>query len=336
VSLYVTRVFIMADCEELVPVWLRFVRGVVDCADLPLNVSRETLQRNRQIAQIEKRLTRKVLESLEGLLASRREEYEAFWTAFGSVLKEGIYYDDARRDEVARIALFASSAGEKPCTLQEYAERSPVKQKEIWVLLAPDLERAARSPHLEAFTRRGLEVLFLTDPVDEFVLQRLTEFEGRPLRQIDKGEVDLDGDEAAAPEREAKEKELAPVLEAMRKELSDRVVDVRFSNRLTESPAVLVAGEHDLSPQLERLLREQGRPLPPRRRVLELNATHPLIERLQRLADDDGTFARFSDYCELVWEQALVAEGSPPSDPARFTRLLTELMLSAQTPDRSA
>ena len=331
IQLYVKRVFIMDECEELIPAWLRFVRGIVDSADLPLNISRETLQHNRQMGQIRKRLTTKVLDTLGGLLENRREDYRAFWTAFGSVLKEGIYYDEERREQVANLALFASSTEEETTTLGEYVERMPVKQKEIYVLLSPALETARVSPHLEAYRQRGFEVLILTDSVDEFMLQRLTEYQERKIRQIDKGEVDLE-DEAEREEREAREKEFEPLLDTIRKVLADHVETVRFSARLTESPACLVSGEFDPTPQMQRLLRESGRDFPAPKRTLELNASHPLVARLRDLSDDDAQFARFGDYCELLLGQALVAEGSPPPDPARFARLVSGLMTGETSP----
>jgi molecular chaperone HtpG len=331
VSLYVKRVFIMADCEELLPPWLRFVRGVVDSADLPLNISRETLQHNRQMGAIRSRLVRKLLDVFGELLRERREDYVAFWRAFGPVIKEGIFADERYAEDIARVALFASSAGDAPTTLGEYVERMPVKQKAIQVLLAPDRRTAERSPHMEALRARKTEVLFLTDAVDEFVLQRLMEFDGKPIRQIDRGEADPDevSSEARAA-RERKSKELDSLLEAVRKELADEVEAVRFSTRLTDSPACLVGSEHALSPQLERLLREAGQPVPERRRVLELNPTHPLVERLHALCEDDARHARFQDYCALLLGQAMLAEGSAPSDPARFSKLVADLMVGAE------
>jgi len=324
VNLYVKRVFVMADCEELAPPWLRFVRGVVDSSDLPLNVSRETLQANRQSAQIQKRLVRKVLEALGELLAKRREEYSAFWRNFGAVIKEGLWFDDENREEIARVALFATSAGDALTTLEEYVGRMPVKQKEIHVLCANDLEAARRSPHLEAFRAQGYEVLLFGEPVDEFVLQRLTEFGGRKLRRIERGDVELD--EADAGERREKEKAFAKVLEAVRKELSEKVEDVRFSRRLTESPACLVAGEHDLPPQMRRMMRELGQSPPNEKRVLELNATHPLVERLHALSLEPGDVERFGATCEVLHGLALVSAGEAPSDPARFARLVAEAL----------
>ncbi len=326
VHLYVRRVFIMEDCEELMPSWLRFVRGVVDSADLPLNVSRETLQSGRQMAQIRKRLTRKVLDALLALQKDRREDYAAFWAAFGQVLKEGLYYEDEHKEDVARLALFHGTVGDEPTTLAEYVERMPVKQKDIYVLVAPNIEAARRSPHLEAFAAKKVEVLFLTDPVDEFVLQRFTEFDEHAIKRVDRGEHDLE-DEGEKSEREAKEKELAPVLEAIRKELADKVEAVRFSSRLTDSAACLVGGDNDLTPQMRRMLAESGQPVPDAKATLELNATHPLIEHLTALQADDANYARFASGCELLLGTALVTGGEAPQDPVRFAQLVTELML---------
>ena len=328
VQLYVKRVFITAECEELLPVWLRFVSGVVDSADLPLNVSRETLQHNRQMGQIKKRLTRKTLDALGDLLKNRREDYGGFWEAFGPVLKEGIYYDDEFRQELAGLVLARSTNGDETCTLAEYVERMPVKQEDIYVLVAPDLESARRSPHLEALRAKGYEVLFLTDPVDDFVLERLSEFQDHKLRRIDRGDLDLD-EEGEKEEREAREKELEPVLEALRKELSENVSDVRFSHRLTDSPACLVAGEFDPSPELRRMMRASGQDVPDPKRVLELNPNHPLVAKLDTLRADEDQFGRFGSFAELLFELARVAEGNAPSDPEKFGQAVSELMLKS-------
>jgi len=329
VSLYVRRVFVMDDCDELLPAWLRFVRGVVESADLPLNVSRETLQHERRMAQIEKRLTRKVLDALAGVLRDRRDEYRAFWNSFGAVLKEGLWGDDVHREEIAGLALFATTAGEEPTTLQEYVERMPVAQREIWVLPAADLATARRSPHLEACAARGLEVLLLADPIDEFVLQRWTEYAGKPLRRIDRGELDL----AAGEEREelaAKRKELEPLLESVRKALAEAVADVRFSTRLTESPACLVGGDDDLSEPLRRFLEESGSAVPASKPVLELNAGHPLVARMAELEERDHR--RFGEACELLHGQALLSAGATPRDPKRFASLVADLLLRSSDP----
>ncbi len=328
VHLYVKRVFIMADCEELAPPWLRFVRGIVDSADLPLNVSREMLQRSRQTAQIKKRIVRKVLDTFADLLEKRRDDYAGFWRAFGPIIKEGLYFDDESRAEIAEIALFASSQGPEPTTLAEYVARMPVKQRDIYVLLANDLETARRSPHLEAFKKEGFEVLLFADPVDEFVLQRLTSFQEKKIVRADQGAIDL-GDEEGKKERAAKEKELGDVLEAVRKELAGEVEAVRFSSRLTESPACLVAGEHGLSPAMRRLLREAGQDAPDEKPVLELNATHPLIARLFELSQKPEEVPRFADACQVLAGLARVSAGEVPKDPGGFARLVAQAFARA-------
>ncbi|HED66688.1 MAG TPA: molecular chaperone HtpG, partial [Planctomycetes bacterium] len=342
VHLYVKRVFIMEDSEELLPVWLRFVRGVVDSQDLPLNVSRETLQHNRQMGRIQKRLTSKVLDTLSRLQRDDRDGYSSFWDAFGIVLKEGIYYDAERAEEIAKLALFETThtpeAGDAEpgegepgqdtrTTLVEYVERMPVKQKEIYVLVADDLAHAKRSPHLEALRAKGFEVLLLTDPVDEFWLQRLTSFADHPIRRVDRGEVDLE-DEADKEKRTEKEKEYESLLEAIRKELSEHVETVRFTGRLQQSPACLVDPENALPPQLRRMLREQGQSVPEDKRILELNPSHPLVKRLADLAADEAHYDRFAEACELLLGTALVTEGATPPDPARYGELVSKLLLA--------
>ncbi len=326
-ALYVKRVFISADSEELCPVWLRFVRGLVDSADLPLNVSRETLQHARQLGQVKKRVTRKVIDALSSLLADRREDYESFWSEFGAVIKEGLYYEDEFRDDIASVALFRSTQGEGWTTLDEYLERAGEEQQTIWVLTAPELVAARRSPHLEAFAARGQEVLLLTDQVDEFALQRLTEFKGRSIRSVAKGDVDLD-EGAQDAERDEQTKRFEALLKAVSERLSEHVSEVRFSRRLTESAAVLVSADHALAPHVERMMSASGQGLGAgaSKRILELNPGHPLVERMEGLRDGDGE--RFGDYCDLLLGQALLAEGSPVPDAARFARLVTGLMSS--------
>ncbi|MEO0650400.1 MAG: molecular chaperone HtpG [Planctomycetota bacterium] len=325
ISLYVKRVFITSDSEELCPVWLRFVRGLVDSSDLPLNVSRETLQHARQLGQVKKRVSRKVLDAFGSLLADRREDYEGFWSEFGSVVKEGLYYDDDLRDEIAEVTLFRTTHSEGWTTLDEYLERAEESQDAIYVLSGPDLGALRRSPHLEAFAAKGLEVLLLTDQVDEFALQRLTEFREKPLKSIAKGDVDLE-DEDAKKEREEQAKEYEALLDAVKEQLSDHVDAVRFSSRLTDSAAVLVGAEHSMAPHVERMMAASGQSFGGgvSKRTLELNPKHPLVARMDGLRGDDG--GGFGDYCDLLLGQALLAEGSPVPDPARLARLVTDLM----------
>ncbi|MDA1267332.1 MAG: molecular chaperone HtpG [Planctomycetota bacterium] len=328
VSLYVRRILIMRDCEDLLPGWLRFVRGVVESNDLPLNVSREVLQDDPRVRQIQKRLVRKVLDSLKESLADDRERYEEFWRNFGVCLKEGIYYGDDVEQRVSGVSLFGSSHGEGLTTLAEYVERMGDDQDAIYALTGTSRKVLECSPHLEALASQGVEVLFLTDPVDEWMLQRLTEWDGKPIRQADKGEGLAEGDEAKAA-REEKQKEFEGLLGAMQAALADDIQEVRFSARLKNSAAVLVGEENALSPQLERMLRRSGQDVPKQKRILELNPGHALVTGLEKLHAVDAQSPRVAEIAELLYGQALIAEGMALEDPGRFTKLLTELMTSS-------
>jgi molecular chaperone HtpG len=265
-----------------------------------------------------------VLDALDNMLEDEREKYLELWKAFGKVLKEGIYYDDEQRRYVAGLSLFQTSRGDELSTLDEYVERMPVSQPAIYTIAGPDRAALEKSPHLEALFAKGYEVVYLTDQVDEFALSRLQEFEGKPIRPVERGEIDLE-DEAEKRAREEKEKEREPLLAAVRESLGERISEVRFSGRLKDSPAVLVSGQHELSPNQARILRAANQEVSASKRALELNPTHPLIERLESLRTaDDG---RFGDYCELVLGQALLAEGSPLPDPRRFGKLVNDLIL---------
>ncbi len=327
IALYVRKVFVMADCADLLPTWLRFVRGLVDSQDLPLNVSREVLQHNRSIAQIRKRLVRKTLDALGVMLAQRRADYERFWSAFGAVLKEGIVVERDEAQAVATLALFASSKQEGTSTLDEYLARMPAGQDVIYVLSGSEVESARRSPHLEALTARGGEALLCVDPIDEWVLEQLREFKGKKLVALERGDVDLSG-EADKFDRENKEREFRAVLARLEGELSGQVKSVRFSHRLKDSPAVLVDAPDALGRHMERMLQHSGKPAPKRERILELNADHPLTQRLKHLHDADAASPRIKDWGELLLGQALLREGSPLPDPARFGQLVSELMLA--------
>jgi molecular chaperone HtpG len=328
VALYVRHVLVMADCEELLPAWLRFVRGVVDSQDLPLNVSREILQQNRALGQIRSRLVKKLLDALEAMRDQRREDYLRFWRAFGTVLKEGLVTDPSRMEAIAALIVCASSRGGEPTTLAEAASRLTAPTDPILCLAAESGEAAERSPHLEAWRAREREVLFFTDPVDEWVLDRLREFQGRKLVRIERGQV-LPGGDAQREELEQKERDERALLEALEGRLAGRVEHVRFSGRLAESPAVLVDDEGSVGPQLAAVMRQAGHEPPPRRRTLELNPAHPLVERLARLAREEPSSPRLTDSADLLLGQALLAEGSPLPDPARFGKLVNELLLAS-------
>jgi molecular chaperone HtpG len=327
-SLYVRRVLIMRECEDLLPGWLRFVRGVVESADLPLNVSRETLQASHKVRQIKKRLVKKVLEALADLCERDRSAYEGFWSSFGPILKEGIYHGEDEDGRLARLLLFRSSKQEGWTTLSEYVDRMPVAQKEIYTLVGTDRATIERSPHLEALRGKGTEVLLLTDAVDEWMLQRFREFESRPLRSIEKGDLELDAEDQKRS-REEKQKEYKDLLDALQKVLDEQVREVRFSTRLKESAAVLVSDAQSPSAHMERILRHGGADLPVRKRVLELNPEHPLLHGLKRLFDVDARSPRLEEYAVLLFGQALLAEGSPLPDPARFSKLVADLMVAS-------
>jgi len=324
VALYVKRILIVPECEDLLPPWLRFVRGLVDASDLPLNVSREVLQHNAQVRQIKKRLTRRVLDTLGTTLEKDRERFTRLWADFGPLLKEGIVVGEDDEQRITKLALFHSTRGEELTTLGEYVARMASGQEAIWYLTGDDRGRLAGSPHLEAAAKKGQEVLLLTDPVDEWLVERLTEFEGKKLRAVDRVEA---ADESASEKeaREALEREHRDVLTALEKELSAEVQAVQLSTRLSESPGVLQTPTGKMSPHLTRILRAARQEAPDTKRVLVLNPDHALFKKLVALRRDQGeTSEAFRDHAALVHGQALLAEGSPLPEPARFAKLIAK------------
>jgi molecular chaperone HtpG len=331
-SLYVKRVFIMDDWRELLPPYLRFVRGVVSSDDLSLNVSREILQKDRQVQAIRKYLVRRILGALKEMREQRREKYQTFWTEFGAVLKEGLVALDEGSDKLLELVMAPSTEGATPTSLGEYVARMKEGQPAIYHVTAASREVAERSPHLEAFRARGYEVLFFLDPIDELWLRLPREFEGKPLTSVAKGAVDLGTEEEKKQEETAREEaseRFKDLLLALRAKLQDDVKDVRLSGRLTASPACLVGETGDLSPQLEELLRRSGQDVPKVKRVLELNPTHPLVTRLQAFHAAHPADERFTRYAELLYGQAILAEGGTLPDPAGFSRRLAELLVEA-------
>jgi molecular chaperone HtpG len=336
VRLFVKRVFILDDAQEILPEWLRFVRGVVDSEDLPLNVSREVLQRDTTTKFIRKQVVSKTLALLEELAREGETEVETngkketknryleFWRAFGRVLKEGIHHEPERRAELAKLLRYESSRNAGLTGLADYKARMPAGQKAIYWVPAESLAAAEKSPHIEALKKRGYEVLYLVDPIDEWIADQLGEFDGTPLTAASKGALDLPDDDEAKKARAEHEKTLAPVLSRMHKVLDARVEAVRVTDRLTDSPACLVASEHGMSAQLERRLRDAGHAVPDQKRILELNPTHPVIAKLRTLADSDEP--KFQRWTTLLHDQALLAEGVLPRDPAGFARQVAELM----------
>jgi len=334
VHLYVKRVFITDNCEALLPDYLRFVRGVVDSSDLPLNVSREILQEDVQIKRIQKSLVGKILSTLGEIREKEPEEYLKFYGEFGPVLKEGLHFDYANKEKLQELVLFESSATEagKPVSLKEYVERMPEGQKEIYFITGTSREMVANSPHLEAFRSKGYEVLFLTDPVDEWVVQALTEYDGKKLKAVDRGDIELESEEEKKVSEEKKKEKLEQyrdLLDFIKGKLDDRVKEVRFSSRLTESACCLVADEYGLNANMERIMKAMNQDVPKSKRILELNPNHPIMQVLEARFEADKADPKLADYCELLLDQALLTEGSPIKDPLRFTRLISELMVKA-------
>jgi molecular chaperone HtpG len=326
-KLYVRRVFIMDDAEQLLPAYLRFVRGVVDSNDLPLNVSREILQESRDIEAIRSGCVKRVLGLLEDIAGNDKEKYAKFWTEFGRVLKEGFVEDMGNRDKLAklvRVATTASGTDAQATSLAEYVARMKDGQNAIYYVTAETYAAAANSPHLEIFRKKGIEVVLFYDRIDEWMVSGLTEFEGKPLHSVAKGALDLGAlaDEAEKAEQEKEAGEMKPVVERIAAALGAKVKEVRITHRLTESPACLVVGEGELSGNLERLLRTAGQKAPTVVPVLEINPHHALVKRLAGETDE-----RVGDWAQLLFDQALLAEGAQLEDPAGFVKRLNALML---------
>lgn len=326
VSLYVKRVFIMDDCEELMPEYLRFVKGVVDAADLSLNVSREILQQDRQIRAIRRRLTKKVISTVAELRDSRPDDYRTFWQNFGRVFKEGLVNDYDNRDAILKASSFSSTHSETdPTTLADYVGRMVPGQEAVYYMTGESRQQIENSPHLEAFRAKGIEVLLLDDPIDEMWAAGDLEFEGKAFASIAKGTVDLDGiGDDTADDTEEKAAEYADLLGWLGEVLADDITEARISNRLTSSAACLVGDAFSMSPQLEKLYRASGQPVPHSKRALEVNADHPLITGLDAAYKRTDDKADLADTAKLIYGMAVLAEGGDLPDPAEFSRLLAE------------
>ncbi|MFF4093544.1 molecular chaperone HtpG [Streptomyces sp. NPDC001834] len=330
IQLYVKRVFIMDDCEALMPPYLRFVKGVVDAQDLSLNVSREILQQDRQIQMMHRRLAKKVLSTVKDMMTAAPERYATFWREFGRVVKEGLLSDFENRDAILKIASFATTHDkDEPTTLRQYVERMKEGQEHIYYLTGESRQAIENSPHMEAFRAKGIEVLLLTDPVDEVWVEAEPEFDGKKLRSVAKGEIDLGTEEEkkeAATERENRQQEYADLLSWMTERLGETVKEVRLSSRLTVSPACVVSDTHDVTPALQSMYRAMGQPVPDVKRILELNPAHPLVGGLNRAyaerAEQDTT--GLEETAELLHDLALLAEGGELGDPSRFVKLMAD------------
>ncbi len=329
VKLYVQRVFIMDDAEQLLPAYLRFVRGIVDSSDLPLNVSRELLQQSRVIETIKSGVTRKVLGLLQELAAGEPEKYATFWQEFGRVLKEGLVEDPGNQKELAALLRFTSTASTSDAqdvALADYVARMKEGQEAIYYLTAEGMATARSSPLLEAFRAKDIEVLLLADIVDNWVVTHLSEFEGKPLKSVARGDIDLAAfaDAAEKEQQEQAAAELKGVVERLKGALGERVKDVRVTSRLTSSPACLVADEHDLDASFTRILKATGQAVPASRPILEVNPRHPLLARLGQEDDEQ----RFADWAHILFDQAVLSDGGQLDDPAGFVGRLNELLVS--------
>ncbi|HQA38976.1 MAG TPA: molecular chaperone HtpG, partial [Kiritimatiellia bacterium] len=329
--LYVRNVFIGADFDLLLPEYLRFVKGVVDSSDLPLNVSREMLQDDAVIRKIKSNITGKILGTLAEMMADAPETYTAFFTAFGRVLKEGLHNDYENGDKLKALMMFRSATrdGNALISLADYVKAMPETQQDIYYLIAEDLETARHAPHIEALTQRGYDVLLFTDPIDQWVVDTLREFDGKKLVAVDKGalEVGTDEEKAAAKKKiEAAAGDFKELTALIQEHLKDDVKEVRFSPRLTGSACCLVADEHALNPSMERLMRAMNQEVPKQLRTLELNPDHAVIARMKSMLETDKNDTRLADYADLLFGQALLAEGASPKNPQRFTQLVAELM----------
>ena len=329
VKLYVKRVFIMDDAEHLMPNYLRFIKGVVDSDDLPLNVSREILQQNKVIDRIRGASVKKILGKLESMAKDQPEEYASFWKTFGQVMKEGPIEDFANKERVAKLLRFASTetnSEDQTVSLEDYIGRMKEGQEKIYYITAESFAAAKNSPHLEVFRKKGIEVLLLSDRIDEWLVSHLTEFDGKQLQSVARGDLDL-GDIDDKEEKESREEtneEFKDVIERVKKSLGDRISDARISQRLTDSPSCLVLNEQDMSAQMQQILEAAGQYAPKAQPVLELNSEHRLVSKLKDIKEDDS----FNDWVSLLFEQAQLAAGNQLEDPAGFVMRVNRLLES--------
>jgi molecular chaperone HtpG len=327
-KLYVQRTFIMDDAEQFLPLYLRFIKGVVDSNDLSLNVSREILQKDPNIDTMRGALTKRVLDMLAKLAKSEPDNYAKFWKEFGQVLKEGPAEDFANREKIAKLLRFAtthSGDAEQSQSLEDYVARMKEGQEKVYYIAAENFNTAKNSPHLEVFRKKGIEVLLLTDRVDEWLMSHLSEFDGKSLQDVGKGELDL-GKLDSEEEKQAKEKvaeQLKPLLDRVKTALIEQVADVRITDRLTDSPACVVVADHDMGAQMRRILEQAGQKLPDSKPIFELNPEHPLVKKLEQESNE----TRFGDLAHILFDQANLAEGAQLPDPAAYVQRLNKLLL---------
>lgn len=324
-KLYVKRVFIMDDVSQFLPRYLRFVKGIVDASDLPLNVSREILQDNKQVENIKSACTKRILSALEKMSQDNTETYQRFWKEFGLVLKEGPVEDFANRETIAKLLRFTSThsnSEEQTISLADYVSRMQDKQDKIYYITAATYNAAKNSPHLEIFKKKGIEVLLLSDRIDEWLTGHLGEFEGKKLQSIAKGKVDLDSD---TDEVKKQEESYAAMLAQIKGILADRIKDVQLTNRLTDSPACIVADEHDMGLEMQRILQAAGQQIPASKPIFEINPDHVLIKRIHSIEDD----VKFEQWINVLFEQSLIAEGGQLDNPADFVKRVNDLLIES-------
>ncbi len=332
VQLYVKRVFIMDDCEDLLPSYLRFVKGVVDSEDLPLNVSREVLQQNRQVRAIQKHLVKKTVDAIVNMRRNEWDEYQPFWTEFGPAIKEGLLMGPERNEKLLEAVIAESTKDEsKRRSLEEYVEDMPEGREEIYYLSGTSIDALRKSPHLEGFQAKGIEVLLFTDAVDEIWLQQPITYKDKKFVSASRGEVDLESENKEEEDKKDEERksELSELLTALQDSLDSDVKEVRLSKRLTNSAACLITDTGDLSPQMEQIMRASGQALPDTKRILEVNGEHPVIKALESLYKANSSDPKIANYAQLLHGQALLAEGGQLADPAGFAGLVADLMVSA-------
>ena len=322
IKLYVRRIFIMDEAEHLMPNYLRFVNGVIDSADLPLNVSREILQSDRDIQKIKARAVKRVLDELKRIAKDEPETYQEFWSEFGQVIKEGVVEDAANKESIVNLLRFASTNDQgdtQSVSLDQYVDRMQEDQDAIYYITGENYKSVIGSPHLEVFNKKGIEVLLLTDPVDEWLVDGLSAHNEKPLKSVTKGDLELSDDEKK--EQEEQKQELASVTDKLKEALDESVKEVRLTNRLTESPACLVADESDPGANLERIMKAMGQDAPTSKPILEINPDHALIKQL----DVDST--QFGDWAQVLFDQAALSEGAQIKDPANYVKLVNRLLI---------
>jgi molecular chaperone HtpG len=331
VKLYVKRVFIMDNCKELVPEYLRFVKGVIDSEDLPLNISREMLQKNSVVDKIRKNVVGKILNKLKDMAAKEPDTYKTFWRQFGAVLKEGVHTDFENKETLQELLRFESTMTEQDDTLvslKGYVDRMKEGQKDIYYITGESRELVKNSPHLEVFRDKGIEVLYMCDPIDEWIVHDIHTYAQKPLKSIAKGDIDLDDVGPGEEKKNDKKKEskYKKLTQRIKNILGDEVKEVRTTNRLTDSPSCMVSDENDMGPHMEKIMKAMGQEVPAAKRTLEINPAHPLVERVNELYTGDPKSDAVEDWARLLYEQALIAEGKVPADPLAYTSRVNRML----------